>query len=219
MGEAALSQIDSLSQKDIEVANQLEMFLYGFKRTWAFEKFIRLPYRIIGLFTGNQSMKTSSTAYQYVLRIFGFHPIAKRNVLYFECPNRHALSKLTDDHDKYREGFSKYLDNHLSKDSATYNVDTFPEDGNCHECGAKLMIHPRKTRVFRFASETLPTEKTDIQGDTEQSAEISNTQYPEFKKWLPRFLVKKDITVRNPALANTRPERRENIWRPKVQGC
>lgn len=47
-------------------------------------------------------------------------------------------------------------------------------------------------RILRFASEVLP-------GDTGKGGkEIKNTQYPEFKKWLPPSLIKKDITFRSP---------------------
>jgi phage terminase large subunit-like protein len=47
-------------------------------------------------------------------------------------------------------------------------------------------------RVLRFASETLPMDTT--------GNEVRNTQYPEFKKWLPPSLIKKDITARNPVM-------------------
>ena len=43
-------------------------------------------------------------------------------------------------------------------------------------------------RIFRFSSETLPNEA--------EGKEVRNTQYPEFKKWLPPSLIKKDITIR-----------------------
>jgi len=39
-----------------------------FHRTWQFFKFIHLPFKIVGLFCGNQSFKTSGSMYQYVLR-------------------------------------------------------------------------------------------------------------------------------------------------------
>ena len=182
-----------------DIINQ--MANYGsFHKTWAFERYVRLNYKIIGLFTGNQSMKTASTAYQYVMRIFGTHPVAKRNVLYLECQGRAKLAQFTYDPIEYRSVLKGFLDVHKSKDSATWRVDKYPKEMVCPECGDKIVLHKRKSRIFRFASQTLPTEKEDLGGDTAQSAEINNTQYPEFKKWLPKFLIKKDITVRNPAI-------------------
>jgi len=172
-----------------------------YKSTKVFKYYLRLPHKIKGLFIGNQGFKTSATAYQYVLRVLGTHPVAKFNVLYFECEKRAELFEKSDDHDIYREFKERYLEGHKSIDSATFNKIKRPEDNICPECGSKIIIHKRKTRIFRFASETLPTEKGVIDGDTVQSAEVKNTQYPEFKKWCPPFLIKKDnITVRNSVL-------------------
>jgi len=46
-------------------------------------------------------------------------------------------------------------------------------------------------RTIRFASENLPME-------TDGAGETRNTIYPELKKWLPPFMIKKDITLRKP---------------------
>ena len=46
-----------------------------------------LPHKIVAAFTGNQYGKTATFAFQYVLRILGWHPVPEKNVLYFECPN------------------------------------------------------------------------------------------------------------------------------------
>ena len=186
------------------IINAMENYA-SFYKTWAFDRYVRLPHKIIGLFTGNQSMKTASTAYQYVMRIFGTHPVPKRNVVYLECNERANLARKTYDPIEYRETLREYLVLHKSKDSATWRADLYPADMRCPECGAKIIVHKRKSRIFRFASQTLPSEKEDLGGDTSQSAEINNTQYPEFKKWLPKFLIKKDITVRNPAIIISDP--------------
>lgn len=58
-----------------------------------------------------------------------------------------------------------------------------------HPIARKNMTPDKKIRTFRFASETLPNDP--------DGGEAKNTQYPEFKKWLPGGLVKKDITIRN----------------------
>jgi len=190
---------DIFGGEQTKAINQLEGFA-SFKRTWMFERFIRLPNKIVALFTGNQCSKTASAAYQYVLRIMGLHPVAKRNVLYLECENRAKLMKITDDVTTYRQKLGEYLEVHKNKDSATWGPFDYPKDMKCPECGGAIILHKRKSRIFRFASETLPVEKENLGGDTSQSAEISNTQYPEFKKWLPGFLIKKDITHRRPAM-------------------
>ena len=58
----------------------------------------------------------------------------------------------------------------------------------------KKNIRPNTAvRTIRFASETLPTE-------AEGEGEIRNTLYPQFKKFFPPYLIKKDITARRPAL-------------------
>ena len=72
-----------------------------------------------------------------------------------------------------------------------------PEDNSCPVCGEQIRIHVRKTRIYRFMAQNLPTEKAET---GVQSAEIRSSQYPAFKKWLPPFLIKKDITVRRPAM-------------------
>jgi phage terminase large subunit-like protein len=108
--------------------------------------------------------------YQYVLRVLGVHPIPEKNVLYFECPNKHY-----------------------------YSIKTRPEDNVCTECGEKLEIHKRKSRTYRLCAETLPGDKGDT-GKEGTSSEIKNTVYPALKTWLPSMLIKKDITFRNPAM-------------------
>jgi hypothetical protein len=52
-----------------------------------------------------------------------------------------------------------------------------------------------KIRTIRFLSQTLPEPHSD------GSQEVKNTQYPELKKWLPNYLIRRDITSRNPVLS------------------
>lgn len=173
----------NLTPHEAKILSDFAPFL-SFQQTWAFKEFISLPHKIIGLFTGNQAMKTSSISYQYVLRILGYHPIAWKNVLYFRCPKGH-----------------------------TYSIQTKPKDNICtrvwpsgNVCARPITINERGSRIFRFASEVLPGDK-DTTGDdgSGQSKEIKNAQYPEFKKWLPKFLIKKDITFRNPSMSIADP--------------
>lgn len=154
---------------DASQLNNFENF-FRFKYNWVFKRFVSLKHKIILLIYGNQSGKTSSAAYQYVLRILGLHPVANKNVVYYECSNGHEYAPY-----KHKIG------------------------SPCEECAEPLKLHERQSRTFRFCSATLPGQSstTEIDGGT---SEVKNTQYPEFKKWLPPHLIKKDITVRNPAL-------------------
>lgn len=79
-----------------------------------------------------------------------------------------------------------------------WNWAVYPKSLKCTECGADIERFENSVRTFRFASETLPGQTDGAKGGA--SSEVKNTQYPAFKKWLPEFLVKKDITARNPAM-------------------
>ena len=61
-----------------------------------------------------------------------------------------------------------------------------------HPVEHKNMRPDNPIRTYRFASETLPSDS--------DGGEVKNTQYPEFMKWLPKHLIKKDITVRRPVV-------------------
>jgi len=181
--------------------NDMENLLSFQRSSWIFKKFVNCHHRIIALFTGNQYGKTGGVAYQYVLRIMGLHPVPKKNVLFFECasrycPNGHRHTvmpkdKLCGDCGEEINEFSGH----------NYSIKTRPEDNVCTECGERITIHKRKTRTFRFCAENLPSDKGDT-GSASDSSETRNTTYPEFKKWLPSFLLKKggDITARNPSM-------------------
>jgi hypothetical protein len=144
-------------------------------------------------------MKTCSVAKQYVDRIFGVLPVPKKNILYFECSSRNKDNLAPHGYVSVKQetlGISL-----KGWEKGTWTRLTVPKDGVCPYCGEKIVIHERGSRIFRFAAESLPTEK-----DT-TSKEIKNSVYPEFKKWLPDFLIKRDgsnkrmdITIRNPAI-------------------
>ncbi|MFQ5493606.1 MAG: terminase large subunit domain-containing protein [Candidatus Dojkabacteria bacterium] len=170
----------------------------SFERTWAFNKMIHSRDSITGLFYGNQGGKTAGVAYQYVMRIMGIHPVPERNVLYFECATRHCRNG--HGHNGVpKDKTCQECGSKVGKFTAhTYNILTVPKSNICH-CGTKITPHKRETRIFRFCSQTLPYEKSDT-GAGGQSAEIKNTVYPAFKKWLPREMIKRDITFRNPSL-------------------
>lgn len=170
---------------DIE-KRQLNDFLgfLSFKFTWIFKQFLKCKKKVILLIYGNQAGKTGGTAVNYVMRILGLHPVACKNVLYFEC------EKVV----RARENEEEMPD----RDKHEYSPVTLPPDMKC-QCGETLKEHKRNSRTFRFCAETLPGQSANISEDG-LSAEVRNTQYPEFKKWLPPFLIKKDITARNASM-------------------
>jgi phage terminase large subunit-like protein len=160
---------NNLKEADIDQLNYFDSFA-TYKPTWTFHRMIRCEQEIIAMFTGNQAGKTSGVAFQYVLRILGLHPIVKKNVLYFECDNKHVVS-----------------------------YPNLPKNKKCKECGKIFKEHKRGSRVFRFAAENLPGQSKDV-NTFGMSAEVRNTQYPEFKKWLPSNLIKSDITSRSASM-------------------
>ena len=200
----------NFSQSDIAQLNQMERFL-SWNRTWVFNRFIHMPNTIIFLCTGNQLGKTGSTAYQYVLRILGYHPIPKKNLTYFECPKRAAAREKANlestpyesphgyKRQRYRFADKSEIEIDLWE-NGTWNIIDKPKDDICPHCGSDIIVHKRKLKVFRFCSQTLPGDKETIEGGDGTSAEVKNAVYPEFKKWLPPFLIKKDITFRSYAM-------------------
>lgn len=183
---------EQFSQQDVAVLNDFESYL-SFIPTWSYRIFVNLPHKIIFLNSGNQALKTSSTAKQYVDRILGWHPVPKKNVVYWECEHRVKIHRNELSVDEL------IALGHKSKDSATWNSLQLPQDMKCSECGGNIVEHKRGSRTFRFASETLPGVSTNVSKQG-ASAEVKNTTYPEFKKWLPKFLIKKDITSRSASM-------------------
>jgi len=177
-------------------AQQLNEFagFLSYKPTWVFKKFIRMPFKVIGLFTGNQFGKTSMTAYQYVLRILGRHPVPKKNVVYFECSTRNNENLAPHGYYSIKEPGGIIVP---GWEKGTWTIRTVPKDFVCPYCGAEIIVHQRGSRIFRFASENLPGETVQEKDKGEKSTEVKNAVYPEFKKWLPPFLIKRDIKFRN----------------------
>ena len=184
------------TNKQIQQLNDLSAILVDFKKTWQLQKFLRLPHRIIGLFCGNQAMKTSSVCFQYVLRVLGRHPIPKKNVVYFECSTRNKDNLAP-------HGYYKFKDNDVivpGWERGTWGLTDLPKDGKCPFCGAPIVIHQRQAKKIRLCAETLPGDKETISDDGTQTAETKNTIYPELKRWMPPFLIKRNITSRNSAM-------------------
>jgi hypothetical protein len=166
-----LAVAPELTSREISQLNDLAIFL-SFKVVPINKRFLSIPHKIIASFTGNQFGKTATATYSCVLSIMGRHPVVEKNFDYYRC----------------------------SKDecNARWNATKVPTGGKCTKCGYDIKLYYSPVRTGRFASETLPGETTDDRGQT--STEVRNSLYPEFKKWLPPFLIKKDITARSPKM-------------------
>lgn len=170
-----------LSDSEVSQLNDFEGFL-SYKVTWPIRKLLNAEQRTIALFTGNQFGKTAAVAYSYVLRILGLHPIAKKNITYWRC-----------------SGCSEEYGVTQIKDRVLKKVAGEEVEVPLCACGSELLKHKRGSKVLRFCSETLPGQSSNVSIEG-TSAEVKNTQYPEFKKWLPKYLIKKDITFRSPTM-------------------
>jgi len=151
------------------------------------------------LITGNQFGKTGTIAYQYVLRILGKHPIADKNIVFYRCEERSCPNGHTYDANFLPEGLECIECGEEVDVQSGHDYHPTDPPSKCEECGRDVRMWMRNSRVFRFCSETLPGQSTNLSSSGE-SAEVKNTQYPEFKKWLPPHLIKKDITFRNPSM-------------------
>lgn len=75
-------QADSLQQltnAEKAVLNEWAGY-FSFKTTWIFSQLLHDESKFRCLFYGNQAGKTAAVAREYVMRIFGVHPIEKRNL-------------------------------------------------------------------------------------------------------------------------------------------
>lgn len=216
----------NLTQTDIAQLNDFSRFL-SFKQTWLYNRFIHMPNWIIFLCTGNQYGKSGGTAKQYVDRIYGYHPIPKKNLMYFECENRAIeMEKALDEDISYEPVHGLYTQNLKLPDGTrittdghekgTWSMNDKPKDDICPYCGADLIIHKRKSKKLRFCSQTLPGEKETIEGSDGESADVKNVVYPEFKKWLPQHLIKKDITFRSYAMIIKDPYAGQILLRDEI---
>lgn len=192
-----------LSPQEVELINNFTAYL-SFKCTWAYRKFINLPHWIIGLFCGNQYGKTAGVAHQYVSRWLGIHPVARKNTVYMECASRYCKNG-----HRFVIGSKGFPNDFVCPDCGEkigkHSYHAFLMGSgllgkDCPDCGEKVSVHMRVTRAYRFCSEVLPEEKGTVSDDSGESAELKNTIYPAIKKWLPHFLIKKDITARNKSM-------------------
>ena len=164
--------------------------LFSYAQTSISHAFFYLPHKIIALFCGNQALKTALMNYQLVMRIYGIHPVPKKNVMYFECEKR-TLDDIAP-HGYYKV-FDGMTGDYKGWEKGTWNKMHVPSDGICPYCQSKIRIHKRKSHVFRLASEISPSDRNSFgAGGNKTIAEVRSTMYPEFKKWLPDYLISRD---------------------------
>ncbi len=156
-----------MNQDEVSQINAFSNF-FSYKLTWEFRQFLSCSSKKILWITGNQYGKTTGMVMGYIYRILGLHPIPEKNVVFWECKNGHKVAPY------------KYI----------------PES-RCELCGEELKIHERHSRVIRLCSAVKPGESQNASARGDISLETKNTLYPAFKRWLPTFLLKKDITARN----------------------
>lgn len=192
-----------LSPQEVELINNFSAYL-SFECTWAYRKFINLTHWIIGLFCGNQYGKTAGVAHQYVSRWLGIHPVARKNTVHLECASRYCKNGhrfVMGSKDFPSDFICPVCEEKIGKHSYhAFHMGSGLLGKDCPYCEEEVSVHMRVTRAYRFCSEVLPEEKGTVSDGSGESAELKNTIYPAIKKWLPPFLIKKDITARNKSM-------------------
>lgn len=191
--------------KDSEVEQKFKFLQEQFKgynsfvHTWLYDKFVHCPYKILFWDTGNKHGKTYVIARNYVERILGEHPIARKNVLYFKCDNQTEYHEFSPIEIRNMYPHTGQLVRLNSDDKASPDI----PDEECPKCGATLHEVERYDRIFRFSSGSLPSQGEDTYHKRNrgamarnQSLEVRNVQHPAFTKLLPPFLLAKDCTTR-----------------------
>jgi len=149
----------------------------------------------------------------------GYHPVARKNVLYYECENAIKYNDAVLDR-KSTEGMIEghyyspgdLIERGLVDDkgaSITPLTHLHSDLYICPECNTKLTPHIREGahRILRFAGQTKPTSEATTANkgkgrDEMVMAETANPQFVELMKWMPPHLLRdKKISVRDSNLA------------------
>jgi hypothetical protein len=197
-----------LSPEEAKIINNYSMFA-GYIYTWLGKRFLNCDKDVLALFFGNQAGKGALVVINYILRIMGYHPVARKNVLYYECET--AI--------KYEEAVLQRKDvtamdkGHYFSPANIINlrfgVDPFThlysDKYICPHCHTKITPHIREGahRIFRFAGQSMPGSETTAANkgkkrDETVMSETRNPQFVELMKWMPPHLLKdKKISVRD----------------------
>lgn len=197
-----------LSQSEAKIVNDYSTFA-SYVYTWLGMKFLRCDKDVLALFFGNQAGKGALVVVNYILRIIGYHPVARKNVLYYECETalkyQDAVIKRKDvvgmDKGHYFSP-SNIIDMELGVDPFTH---LYSDKYICPECNTKLVPHIREGahRIIRFASPNMPSSETTAANKGKKRedgvmSETKNAQLVELLKWMPPHLLKeKKISVRD----------------------
>ncbi|HDY67163.1 hypothetical protein LCGC14_0771870 [marine sediment metagenome] len=161
-----------------------------YKYTWIAGMFLTCPLDVLALFFGNQAGKGALVIINYILRIMGHHPVARKNILYYECKNKHYYSPADIVYMKF--GTDPF-------------AELYSKKYVCPKCKEPLTPHIREGshRIIRFASQNMPGSETVTRGKGKREentgiGETKNTQYIELMKWLPPHLLRdKKISIRD----------------------
>ena len=167
--------------------------LFSYKHTSHSQAFLNADYDITFVSKGNQAGGTALIAYAYVLRILGWHPVPRKNVVYFECPKAIEYAQAQEAQEEGEDISDVPKGTYWSPKQYYSGMVGKP----CPCCGGEITKHERIHKIYRFCSQNLPETKNNAGLEAkDSSSETKNTQYPEFCHWLPPFLLKKDITHR-----------------------
>ena len=177
--------VNNLTNRQIREANDFVNF-HSYKQTGHSSAFFNADYKIIFVDKGNQAGGTALIGFNYVVRILGWHPVPKKNMLYFECKTAILKEKAAMEKSS---GAKDMPGGHFFSPLKYFNE---LQNKPCPHCGEEILRHERRVKVFRFASQSLPESTTNTNKKIKDSTiiEVKNTQYPEFTYWLPPFYLK-----------------------------
>ena len=215
-----------LSAAETKIVNNFAQFA-SYKYTDIGQKFLYSPLDVLALFFGNQAGKGALVVINYILRIMGYHPVARKNMLYYKCEQALKYEEVlladdeTEEFKKRLEGLPKghYYSpaNIIAMKLGDPHYELYSKKYICPECQTQLVPHIRQGahRIIRFASQSMPGSETTTSGkgkrdETSGMGETKNTQYIEFMKWLPQHMLRdKKISVRDAT---------QRIWDPYPTG-
>ena len=192
-------------KEELEKYLQFSQYIY----TWIAGRFFICPLDVLALFFGNQAGKGALVIMNYLYRIIGYHPVAIKNVLYYECSAairyQQALIAEEDVTGWNKGHYYSPADIRKMKLGVDPFTEIYSDKYICTHCNEPLTPHIRQGahRIIRFASQNMPSSETTTTGrgkKREEGAmsETRNAQYVELMKWIPAHLLKdKKISVRD----------------------
>lgn len=202
-----------LSQAETKIINDYETFA-SYIYTWLGVKFLQCDKSVLGVFFGNQAGKGAIVVINYIQRILGCHPVARKNILYYECETAIKYQEAVRDAVKRGQRVSPDMGKGHYFSPKNVTDMKFGEEPLtrlhsdkyiCPECSTKLLPHIREGahRIIRFASQNMPSSETTVANKGKKRedgvmSETKNAQLVELLKWIPSHLLKeKKISIRD----------------------